>query len=167
MKLGGNTAPGRETFELEIFNVGNRNLTNYGNLYTAAVTTNGAGDYESTLVISGPTDQVWELVCEGFYVREENAGTANWTYDDAVWHIRLERTDTEGRYTIVDTDAPLVNNQPADTQPETDENEYRLAIYATKRMESDNGVDYMDSEIPAEKMKMCIRDRSPAPTAAF
>lgn len=152
VKLGGNTAPGRETFELEIFNVGNRNLTNYGNLYTAAVTTNGAGDYESTLVISGPTDQVWELVCEGFYVREENAGTANWTYDDAVWHIRLERTDTEGRYTIVDTDAPLVNNQPADTQPETDANEYRLAIYATKREESDNGVYYVDSEAPANKM---------------
>ena len=152
VKLGGNTAPGQENFELEIFNVGNSNLTNYGNLYTAAVTTNGAGDYESTLVISGPTDQVWELVCEGFYVREENAGTANWTYDDAVWHIRLERTDTEGRYTIVDTDAPLVNNQPADTQPETDANEYRLAIYATKRMESDNGVDYMDSEAPANKM---------------
>lgn len=152
VKQGGSAAPGRETFELEIFNVGNSNLTNYGNLYTAAVTTNGVGVYESALVISGPADQVRELVCEGFYVREENAGAANWTYDDAVWHIRLERTDTEGRYTIVDTDAPLVNNQPADTQPETDANEYRLAIYATKRMESDNGVDYMDSEAPANKM---------------
>lgn len=151
VKLGGNTAPGRETFELEIFNVGNRNLTNYGNLYTAAVTTNGAGDYDGRLVISGPADSVEALVCEGFYVREKNAGGANWTYDDAVWHILPDRTDTEGSY-IVDVDAPLVNNLPVDTQPETDENEYRLAIYATKRMESDNGVDYMDSEIPAEKM---------------
>ena len=73
VKLGGNTAPGRETFELEIFNVGNRNLTNYGNLYTAAVTTNGAGDYDGRLVISGPADSVEALVCEGFYVREKNA----------------------------------------------------------------------------------------------
>ena len=48
VKLGGSAAPGRETFELEIFNVGNRNLTNYDNLYTAAVTTNGADDYEGT-----------------------------------------------------------------------------------------------------------------------
>lgn len=152
VKLGGNTAPGRETFELEIFNVGNRNLTNYGNLYTAAVTTNGAGDYESTLVISGPSDQVRDLVCEDFCVREENAGTANWTYDDAVWHIRLERTDTEGRYTIVDTDAPLVNNQPADTQPETDANEHRLVIHATTWEESDNGGRYADSEALADKM---------------
>ena len=151
VKLGGNTAPGRETFELEIFNVGNRNLTNYGNLYTAAVTTNGAGDYNGRLVISGPADQVEALVCEGFYVREKNAGGANWTYDDAVWHILPKRTDTEGSYIIVDTDAPLVNNLPADTQPETDAND-RFVIHATKREESENGIYYMDSEIPADKM---------------
>lgn len=150
VKLGGNAAPGRERFELEIFNVGNSNLTNYGNLYTAAVTTNGVGVYESALVISGPSDQVRELVCEGFYVREKNAGAANWTYDDAVWHILPKRTDTEGSY-IVDVDAPLVNNLPADTQPETDAND-RLVIHATKRMESENGIYYMDSEIPADKM---------------
>lgn len=98
VKLGGSAAPGRETFELEIFDVRNSNLTNYANLYTAAVTTNGVGDYDDALVISGPSDQVWELVCEGFYVREKNAGTANWTYDDAVWHILPDRTDTEGGY---------------------------------------------------------------------
>lgn len=145
VKLGGSAAPGQENFELEIFNVGNSNLTNYGKLYTAAVTTNGAGDYDGKLVISGPADQVRDLVCEGFYVREKNAGTASWTYDDAVWHIQPEQGY------IVDVDVPIVNNQPADTQPETDANEYRLAIYATKRMESDNG-DYVDSETPAEKM---------------
>ena len=152
VKLGGNTAPGRETFELEIFNVGNRNLTNYGNLYTAAVTTNGAGDYDGRLFISGPADQVEALVCEGFYVREKNAGGANWTYDDAVWHILPKLTDTEGGYIIVDTDAPLVNNLPADTQPETDANEHRLVIHATTWEESDNGGRYADSEALADKM---------------
>lgn len=101
VKQGGSAAPGRETFELEIFNVGNSNLTNYGNLYTAAVTTNGAGDYKGTLVISGPANQVRDLVCEGFYVREKNAGAANWTYDDAVWHIKPDRTDTEGSYILM------------------------------------------------------------------
>ena len=152
VKLGGNTAPGQETFKLEIFDVRNSNLTNYGNLYTAAVTTNGVGDYDGKLVISGPADSVEALVCEGFYVREKNAGTANWTYDDAVWLIRPAQTDTEGGYIIVDTDAPLVNNQPADTQPETDANEYRLVIHATTREESDNGVHYADSEALADKM---------------
>ena len=147
VKLGGNSAPGRETFELEIFNVGNSNLTNYGNLYTAAVTTNGAGDYDGRLVISGPANQVKALVCEGFYVREKNAGAANWTYDDAVWHILPERTGY-----IVDVDAPLVNNLPADTQPETDANEHRLVIHATTWEKSDNGGRYADSEALADKM---------------
>lgn len=151
VKQGGSAAPSRETFELEIFDVGVRIMEEHAKeLYTAAVTTNGAGDYDGRLVISGPADQVEALVCEGFYVREKNAGGANWTYDDAVWHILPKRTDTEGSY-IVDVDAPLVNNLPADTQPETDAND-RLVIHATKRMESENGIYYMDSEIPADKM---------------
>lgn len=148
VKLGGSAAPGQENFELEIFNVGVRSMEEHAKeLYTAAVTTNGAGDYDGKLVISGPADQVRDLVCEGFYVREKNAGGANWTYDDAVWHILPERTGYIG-----DVDAPLVNNLPADTQPETDANEYRLAIYATKREESENGVYYVDSEASADKM---------------
>lgn len=151
VKLGGSADPGQENFELEIFNVGVRSMEEHAKeLYTAAVTTNGAGDYDGKLVISGPADLVEALVCEGFYVREKNAGTANWTYDDAVWHIRPKRTDTEGGY-IVDVDAPLVNNLPADTQLETDAND-RFVIHATKREESDNGVDYVDYGTPANKM---------------
>lgn len=124
VKLGGNTAPGRETFELEIFDVGVGGMeAHVKNLYTAAVTTNGVGDYDGTLVISGPSDQVQDLVCEGFYVREKNAGTANWTYDVAVWHVKPNDSQTPG-----------------------------LTIYATTRMESDNDVDYVDYEISANKM---------------
>lgn len=148
VKLGGSAAPGQENFELEIFDVGVGSMEEHAKeLYTAAVTTNGASDYDGRLVISGPADSVEALVCEGFYVREKNAGAANWTYDDAVWHILPERTGY-----IVDVDAPLVNNPPADTQPETDANEYRLVIHATKREESDNGIYYVDSEAPADKM---------------
>lgn len=151
VKQGGSAAPGRETFELEIFDVRNSNLTNYGNLYTAAVTTNGVDDYDGALVISGPSDQVRELVCEGFYVREKNAGTANWTYDDAVWHILPERTDAEGGY-IVDVDAPLVNVPSGNAPPEETGPKYRLVIHATKREKNDNGVYYEDYETPVEKM---------------
>ena len=152
VKLGGNAAPGKQTFELEIFEIGNRNANEYSDVtYTASVETNGVKNYESKLLITGPEDQLEQFTCEGFYVREKNAGTANWTYDDAVWHILPERTDAKGGY-IVDVDAPLVNNLPADTQPETDENEYRLVIHATKREKSDNGVYYEDYETPVEKM---------------
>ena len=152
VKQGGSADPGQETFELEIFDVGNGSMEEHAKeLYTAAVTTNGAGDYDGRLVISGPADSVEALICEGFYVREKNAGAANWTYDDAVWHILPERTNTEGGY-IVDVDVPLVNNQPTDTQPETDVNGYRLVIHATKREKSDNGVYYEDYGTPADKM---------------
>ena len=100
VKQGGSADPGQETFELEIFDVGVGSMEEHAKeLYTAAVTTNGAGDYDGRLVISGPADQVEALVCEGFYVREKNAGAANWTYDDAVWHILPERTDAKGGYT--------------------------------------------------------------------
>lgn len=148
VKLGGSADPGRETFELEIFNVRNSNLTNYGNLYTAAVTTNGAGDYDGRLVISGPADSVEALVCEGFYVREKNAGTANWTYDDAVWHILPEYEQIGGLI----VNPPLVNVPSGNAPPEETGPKYRLVIHATKREKSDNGVYYEDYETPVEKM---------------
>ena len=142
--------PPREKFELEIFDVGVGSMEKYANdLCTATVITDGAGTFDGTLVIVGQAEAVEALVCEGFYVREKNAGTANWTYDDAVWHILPKRTDAEGGYIV---DAPLVNNPPADTQPETDANEYRLVIHATTRMESGNGIYCVDSETTAEKM---------------
>ena len=62
--LGGSAAPGRETFELEIFDPGVSSLTDFDDLYTATVQTNGAGSYNGTLIISGPEDQVEALVCE-------------------------------------------------------------------------------------------------------
>lgn len=149
VKQGGNTAPGRETFELEIFNVGVSSMEEHAkNLYTAAVTTNGVGVYERALVISGPADQVQNLVCEGFYVREKNAAAANWAYDDAVWHIKPQYEQTGGLI----VDPPLVNVPSGNVPLEETGPEYRLAIYATKRMESENGIYYMDSEIPADRM---------------
>lgn len=154
VKQGGSAAPGRETFELEIFDVGVRSMEEHAkDFYTAAVTTNGAGDYDGRLFISGPADQVEALVCEGFYVREKNAGGANWTYDDAVWHILPQRISAETGGEIAIPIVPPNNNiPPINTPPEGSEVEYRLVIHATTRMESDNGVYYVDSETPVEKM---------------
>ena len=72
VKLGGNTAPGKTDFTLEIFDIGNGTEANYKDVtYTAAVTTTGAGSYDGKLIISGPEEQVHDLICEGFYVREK------------------------------------------------------------------------------------------------
>ena len=89
VKLGGNANAGSQSFELEIFNVGNRNEMEYANVtYTATVETNGEGTYTNgKLVITGPESEVNAFTCEGFYVREKNTGAANWTYSDALWRV--------------------------------------------------------------------------------
>ena len=105
VKLGGNTAPGQQAFELEIFDVGNSGLTDYNDLYTARLATNGAGTYEGKLIISGSQTEVEALVCEGFFVREKNAGKANWSYSDVVWYVGQEMDDDEPRLVIRPTHA--------------------------------------------------------------
>lgn len=88
VKLGGNTAPGKTDFTLEIFDVGNSNTSEYKDVtYTAVVTTKGVGNYDGKLIISGPTKQVRQFVCEGFSVREVNDNLPRWTYSDAVWYV--------------------------------------------------------------------------------
>ena len=150
VKQGGSAAPGRETFELEIFNVGNSNLTNYGNLYTAAVTTNGAGDYDGRLFISGPADQVEALVCEGFYVREKNAGTANWSYSDEVWFVTREEVSSgPGDGIIIDGPLPPSNVPSPDGGSDPG---YTLVIYPTTAKSGDNGIYYTPKGDSVEKM---------------
>lgn len=88
VKKGGDIAPKPQEFELEIFNVGVGQIEDYTDVtLTATVTTNGAGEYEGFLTIQGPKSQIRDITCEGFCVREKNAGLANWTYSDAVYQI--------------------------------------------------------------------------------
>ena len=88
VKQGGNVAPGKQTFELEIFMIGNSNTNEYKDVTcTASVETNGVGDYNGKLVITGPADQVEAFTCEGFFIREKDTKVANWEYSDAVWYV--------------------------------------------------------------------------------
>ncbi|MBS4880280.1 MAG: S-layer homology domain-containing protein [Firmicutes bacterium] len=147
VKQGGNTAPGKEKFALEIFDVGVSSMEAHAkDLYTATVTTKGAGTYDGKLLISGPADQVEALLCEGFYVREKDRGADHWTYDDAVWHIKPQRGQTG--------DQIVVNVPPASTNtpPEAAAMKYQLAIYPTTKMKNANGIYYEDSETAVEKM---------------
>ena len=115
VKLGGNTAPGKTDFTLEIFDIGNGTEANYKDVTRkAVVTTNGAGDYDGKLIISGPATQIREFFCEGFYVREVNNKLSRWKYSDAVWFVspegeiypaKMEKTDNGERYTP-DMDKP-------------------------------------------------------------
>lgn len=94
VKLGGNTAPGKEVFELEIFNIGNGNTEAYKDVtVTARAETNGAKRHMGKIVFSGPKYQFRELVSEGFYVREKNGGKSGWKYSDQVYQIQMERSE--------------------------------------------------------------------------
>lgn len=93
--LGGNTAPGETEFELEIFNIGNRNVDCKNVPYTAAVTTNGAGSYNGALTLTGPERQIQRLLLYGIggvFVRQVDAGAAGWTLDSTVWGVMLDWT---------------------------------------------------------------------------
>lgn len=147
VKQGGNTAPGKEKFALEIFDVGVSSMEAHAkDLYTATVTTKGAGTYDGKLLISGPADQVEALLCEGFYVREKDRGADHWTYDDAVWHIKPQYEQASGQ-TVVNV--PLA---PTNTPLEATVMNYQLAIYPTTKMKGANGIYYEDSETAVEKM---------------
>lgn len=123
VKKGGDIAPGKQEFELEIFNVGVGQIEDYTDVtVTATVATNGAGEYEGLLTIKGPKSQVRDITCEGFCVRERNTGVANWTYSDAVYQIFCHE------YTIT-TDAQSATQS-------------RCEIFPVKLVETDNGAFY-------------------------
>lgn len=99
VKKGGDIAPGKQEFELEVFDVGVGQIEDYSDvIITATVATNGEGEYESALTIQGPKKQVDNITCEGFCVREKNTGIANWTYSDAAYQIFCNdgATDNQG-----------------------------------------------------------------------
>ena len=91
VKLGGNTAPGETTFDLAIVGA-NSGEKGYADVtVSGSVTTDGAGDYEGTLTLTGPSQQLWYMLCEGAFVQQVNAGEEGWTYDDTVWGLLLSQ----------------------------------------------------------------------------
>ena len=123
VKKGGDIAPGKQEFELEIFNVGVGQIEDYTDVtVTATVATNGEKEYEGLLTIKGPKSQVRDITCEGFCVREKNTGVANWTYSDAVYQIFCHE------YTIT-TDAQSATQSSYE-------------IFPVKLVETDNGAFY-------------------------
>ena len=107
VKLGGNTAPGETTFDLAIVGA-NVSEENYADVVVSgSVTTNGAGDYEGTLTLTGPEGQLREMLCEGAFVQQVNAGEEGWTVDDTVYGLlwqdvaELATADTAERITVL------------------------------------------------------------------
>ena len=151
VKLGGNAAPGQETFELELVQTGVGSPEYYADVCTASVLTNGKGDFEGKLIISGPERKVSNLLSKGFFVREKNSDAANWTYDETVWYIAYKpiSPDPDGGITVGPILPPNIspNITPDETEPE-----YGFVIYPAVREETPNGIYYQHKEEPVAKM---------------
>lgn len=93
----GNVKPGKTTFNLEFIN-GDGTPMNIGEegsfenvKVKASVTTNGAGNYSAKMTITGTFKQLNDLLGEGAYVRQIDAGKEGWKYDDAVWALFMKK----------------------------------------------------------------------------
>ena len=130
VELGGNTAPGETTFDLAIVGA-NAGEERYADVtVSGSVTTDGAGDYTGTLTLTGPADQLWNMLCEGAFVQQVNAGEEGWTYDDTVWGLLLSQ---------------FVASSSADSA------EYTMLILPATCKETDDGV-YYDLDWEAESL---------------
>ena len=107
VKLGGNVAPGETTFMLGLIDSAGNELKYDDVYFGAVVTSDGAGEYEGELTITGPESQLWNMLSDGVFVQQVNAGAPNWTYDDTVWGLYLKNfaelaaDDAAPEYTVL------------------------------------------------------------------
>ena len=90
VKLGGDAAPGETTFDLALIGSSAGDMDTSDVTVSGSVTTNGAGDYDGELTITGPSQQLWHMLSEGAFVQQVDGGEDGWTYDDTVWGLLLD-----------------------------------------------------------------------------
>ena len=90
VKQGGNVAPGKTVFNLQLVDYQGENLSSEDVKVTASITTDGAGSYEGIMTITGPSEYLPTMLSDGVFVKQVNEGEDGWTYDDRVWGLRYE-----------------------------------------------------------------------------
>ena len=129
--LGDAGEPGETTFELALIGDSAPDKDKSNVTITGSVTTNGKGSYNGTLTITGTERTLWDMLSEGAFVQQVDAGEAGWTVDDTVWGVRLYM--------------PEVAARAADEVP------YELLLYPTNVM-SDGSFDLDLNAGPVEEM---------------
>ena len=87
--LGGDAAPGETTFDLAIIGSSAGDMDTSDVTVSGSITTNGVGDYDGELILTGPSRQLWHMLSEGAFVQQVDGGEEGWTYDDTVWGLLL------------------------------------------------------------------------------
>lgn len=129
--------PGETTFDLAVVDA-NAGEDGYADVtVSGSVTTNGAGDYDGEMTLTGPSQQLWYMLCEGAFVQQVDAGEDGWTYDHTVWGLLLSQIAAYSTMDNVD---------------------YTVLVLPTVCEETDDGVRYdidwesidWDAELPEE-----------------
>ena len=129
--LGDAGEPGETTFELALIGDSAPDKDKSNVTITGSVTTNGKGSYNGTLTITGTERTLWDMLSEGAFVQQVDAGEAGWTVDDTVWGVRLYMPEVAARA--------------------ADEVSYELLLYPTNVM-SDGSFDLDLNAGPVEEM---------------
>lgn len=87
VKQGGNVAPGKTDFKLELVNFEGQKISNDNVKVNAVVSTNGKGSYKGNMTITGTLDEIMRLFDGMLFVKQVDEGKENWTYDDTVWGL--------------------------------------------------------------------------------
>ena len=107
VKQGGSAAPGKTVFELELVNEWGEKLSFDDVKVTGSVITNGKGSYNGTMTFTGPSEQLRNMLGQGAFVKQADAGADGWTVDDTVWGLRLRNAaeraveDAAPEYTVL------------------------------------------------------------------
>ena len=82
--------PGEKTFTLALIGDSAPDRDKSNVTITGSVTTNGKGSYNGTLTFTGTERTLWDMLSEGAFVQQVDAGEDGWTVDDTVWGVLME-----------------------------------------------------------------------------
>lgn len=80
----GTKAPGKMTFEFEIYDFCNTNANQNFTITQNTIKTDGYGRFEGKLVFE--VEDI-DIICEGFFVKEKKENVSGWTYSDEIWYV--------------------------------------------------------------------------------
>ena len=84
-----NCVPGETVFSLAVVGA-NAGEESYADVtVSGAVTTDGEGVYNGAMTFTGPFGQLRNMLCEGAFVQQVDAGEDGWIYDDTVFGLLL------------------------------------------------------------------------------
>ena len=108
VKLGDAGEPGETTFELGLIDSEGYELTFDDQFIGAEITTDGAGSYSGTMTITATEKWLFDMLCEGAFVKQVDGGEEGWTYDDTVYGLllwqgvaELATDDSAPEYTVL------------------------------------------------------------------